>query len=472
MPKEAAEIRGDQLQILAGIIHREKTGKKFVNALAKLVDLKTGKVLSKALDARQKAALREWHRDWRIDHALPAKFVEEFAKLSSQSMDVWKNARKANSFQQFAPFLEKIIAMNRRKAEYIGYKDAPYDALLDLFEPSVTTKTITPLFEKLKKFLVDKVKKIKAEPEIDDKILCGKFDHDKQMAFARRVLEDMGYDFNKGRLDLSAHPFSSSIHPYDSRITTRLTSDSILSNVSTSLHEGGHSLYEMGLPVDDYGTPLSEAISYGIHESQSRWWETRIGLSKPFWERYLPLLKKEFPALGKVSLDAFYRAANKVEPSMIRVESDEVTYSLHVILRYEMEEALIHGKLKVREVPEAWNAKMKQYLGVTPKTNAEGCLQDVHWSMGAFGYFPSYTLGNLYAAQFFEAFAKHNPDWEKKVAKGDLLFIKDWLNKHIHQYGKQFSSQELLKKVTGKDFTVEPYLNYIESKYKAIYPKS
>ncbi len=469
MPQDGAAIRGDQQQIMAGIIHEERTGKNYVNALAKLVDLKNGKLKGKTLGERQKAAVREWHRDWKIENALPKKFVEEFAKLSSQSMDVWKNARKANSFQQFAPFLEKIVEMNRKKAEYIGYDEKPYDALLDLYEPGVTSKIITPLFEKLKKFLVDKVKKIKAQKEIDDSFLEGKWDADKQLAFGRKILEDMGYDFNKGRLDLSAHPFSSSIHPYDSRITTRLTNPSIISNVSTSLHEGGHSLYEMGLPVEDYGTPLSEAISYGIHESQSRWWETRIGLSKPFWEHYLPLLKKEFPAFSKVNLETFYKAANKVEPSLIRVEADEVTYSLHVILRYEMEDALIHGKLKIRDVPEAWNEKMVKYLGVKPDSNANGCLQDVHWSMGAFGYFPSYTIGNLYAAQFFEAFAKQHPDWEKRVAKGDLVFIKEWLNNHIHKYGKQYSSQELLKKVTGKEFTVQPYLDYIESKYSKIY---
>lgn len=469
MPRDGSDIRGDQLQIMAGIIHRERTGKPYVNALGKLVDLKTGKLKGKSLGEREKAAVREWHRDWKIENVLPAKFVEDFAKLTATSMDVWKHARKANDFKTFAPFLEKIVEMNKKKADYIGYENKPYDALLDLYEPDVTSKIISPLFEKLKTFLVEKVKKIKKNKEIDDSFLNGKWDADKQLAFGRKILNDMGYDFNKGRLDLSAHPFSSSIHPYDSRITTRLTNPSIISNISTSLHEGGHSLYEMGLPVDDYGTPLSEAISYGIHESQSRWWETRIGLSKPFWEAYLPQLKKEFPAFGKVNLETFYKAANKVEPSLIRVEADEVTYSLHVILRYEMEEALIHGKLKIKDVPSAWNEKMEKYLGVKPESDANGCMQDVHWSMGAFGYFPSYTIGNLYAAQFFEAFAKQHKDWEKRVSKGDLVFIKEWLNNNIHKFGKQYSSQELLKKVTGKEFTVQPYLDYINDKYSGIY---
>lgn len=469
MPKEGAENRSAQNEIMAGIIHREKTGRKYSNALAKLVDIKTGKVKATDLDEAKKAALKVWYKDWRKDHCLPPKFVEEFAKLTSLAMDAWKAARKANSFQQFAPYLEKIVDMSKRKADYLGYKDKPYDALLDLYEPDMTMKIITPLFSKLKEFLIKHVKDIKSKKQIDDSILNGKWDHDKQLAVSHEILKDMGYDFNKGRLDLSAHPFSTSIGPHDDRITTRMINDSIVSNISTSMHEGGHSLYSMGLPVAEFGTPLGDAISMGIHESQSRWWETRIGLSKAFAEGYLPLLKKNFPALSKVTVEDFYRAINKVEPTFIRVESDEVTYSLHVILRYEMEEALIHGKLKVKDVPEAWNSKMKEFLGITPKTNSEGCLQDVHWSMGGFGYFPSYTIGNMYASQFFEAFEKEHPDWEKRVSKRDLHFIKEWLNEKIHKNGRRYTSQELLKRVTGKEFTVQPYLDYLGSKYKKIY---
>ncbi len=469
MPKEGADNRGAQSEILAGIIHREKTGRKYTNALSKLADLKTGKVIAKGLDERQKAAVREWYKDWWKDHSLPPKFVEEMAKHASQSIEVWKSAREANSFQQFAPYLEKTVELNKRKADYLGYKEKPYDALLDLFEPEMTTKIITPLFTKLKEFLIKQVKEIKSRKVIDDSILLGTWEHSKQLALSHDILKDMGYNFNKGRLDLSAHPFSSSIGPNDDRITTRLINNSIISNISTSMHEGGHSLYSMGLPVEEFGTPLGDAISMGIHESQSRWWETRIGLSQGFWEGYLPLLKKHFPALDKLTVDSFYKAINKVEPTMIRVESDEVTYSLHVILRYELEEALIHGKIKVKDVPEAWNGKMEEFLGIRPKTNAEGCLQDIHWSMGAFGYFPSYTIGNMYAAQFFETFEKEHPNWEKRIAKRDLLFIKEWLNNHIHSHGRRYNSQDLLKKVTGKEFTVQPYLDYLGSKYKKIY---
>jgi carboxypeptidase Taq len=280
----------------------------------------------------------------------------------------------------------------------------------------------------------------------------------------------MGFDFNQGRLDQSSHPFSSSPHPTDNRITTRFHATSLLSCISVILHEGGHALYEKGLPVEQYGTPLGSAISLGMHESQSRWWETRIGQNKSFWTHYLPKLQKYFPNdLKNVKLDPFYRAINKVEPSLIRVEADEVTYPLHVILRFEMEKALIEGSLKVRDIPEAWNSKMQELIGVTPATNSEGCLQDIHWAMGGFGYFPTYTLGNLYAAHLFEAFAKAHPDWEKQIASGNLMFITNWLHENIHQHGRRYTSQELLKKVTGKAFTADAYIKYLNSKYKDIY---
>jgi carboxypeptidase Taq len=280
----------------------------------------------------------------------------------------------------------------------------------------------------------------------------------------------MGYELDKGRLDLSAHPFSMSAHPTDSRVTTRIHASSIFSSISTVLHEGGHSLYEMNLPEEHFGSPLGEAISMAVHESQSRWWETLIGLSLPFWKHYLPILKEAYPGkLDQITLEQFYRAINKVEPSPIRVEADEVTYPLHVILRFEMESALIEGSLAIRDIPALWNQKMETYLGITPKDNREGCLQDVHWSMGGFGYFPSYALGNMYAAHLFTAFRKSHPDWESKIAKGELLFIKEWLKNNVHTHGRHYNSQDLLLKVTGKPFTEEAYLTYLKDKYLKIY---
>lgn len=469
MPAGSAEIRSQQLETMAGIIHREKTSRKFATALSKLIDIPTGKIKTKSLSPQHVAALREWRRDYLQDTALPSKFVEEFAKVSSQAVIVWRAAKKDNAFQQFAPYLDRIVQLNRKKADLLGYQDHPYDALIDEYEPDVKTKEVTSLFSKLRNQLTPLIKKM-AQQSVEDQFLYGNWDHAKQMDFSKKLLEAMGYDQSQGRVDFSAHPFSSASHPTDSRITTRIHPESLMSNIFAILHEAGHALYEMGLPQNQYGSPLGDARSLGIHESQSRWWETRIGLSQSFWQYFFPLLKETFRGqLDHINLETFYRAINKVEPSFIRIEADEVTYPLHVILRFELEKGLIEESLNVRDIPEAWNAKMEEYLGLIPSTNAEGCLQDIHWATGAFGYFPTYTLGNLYAAHLFEAFAKDHPDWERQVAAGQLGFIKLWLHEKVYQHGKRYTTQELLKQATGKDFSADAYLHYLKKKYSALY---
>lgn len=470
MPSGSAAIRAEQLETLAGLVHREKTSKKFASALDKLIDIETGHMRAEDLTPAQTAAVKEWLRDYKQDTSLPTKFVEEFAKLTSQAIQVWRSAKKENAFQRFAPYLDRVISMSRQKAEYLGYKEHPYDALVDQYEPGITTKEIDHLFTDLRDSITPMLKKIKTVNQVDDRFLYGEWDVQKQMAFSHRLLQAMGYDEAKGRLDFSAHPFSSSSHPTDSRITTRIHPTSLMSNISAVLHEGGHSLYEMGLPEDHYGSPLGEARSLGVHESQSRWWETRIGLSRPFWQYFFPLLKETFKGqLDSVNLDHFYQGINKVEPSFIRIEADEMTYPLHIILRFEMEKSLIDGSLNVREIPDAWNAKMEQYLGISPANNSEGCLQDIHWAMGGFGYFPTYTLGNLYAAHLFEGFSKAHPDWSERVASGELNFIRLWLHEAVYQHGRRFTSGELLKQATHQSFTSTPYLNYLKNKYKEIY---
>lgn len=469
MPEGASEIRGEQLKTLAGIVHKEKTSPKFKKALSKLIDIETGTILNDQLSEPQKAALKVWRDDYRKDTALPAKFVENFAEITSKSILVWRNSKKTNSFLHFAPYLEKIVQMNKKKADYLGYQDNPYDALLDCFEPGLTTNEVLHIFTELKQGIVSLLSKIQSAAPVDDSLLNGDFSKEKQIEFSEQILHAMGYEKKYGRLDFSAHPFSSAAHPTDSRITTRIHSSALMSNISVVLHEAGHALYEMGLPQETYGTPLGDSISLGMHESQSRWWETRIGQSKAFWSYYLPLLKKYFPQISNISLEDFYRAINKVSPSMIRVDADEVTYGLHVILRFEMEKDLINGNLKIRDIPEVWNEKMEKLLGLKPKNPAEGCLQDIHWSMGSFGYFPTYTLGNLYAAQLFEAFNQVHSDWEERLRQGELIFIKEWLNENIHRFGRQYRSQELIKKVTGQDFSASPYLQYLNQKYASIY---
>lgn len=470
MPEEAAPIRGEQLQVIASLVHEGQVGRPFVKALSRLVDIKSGKVIAKGLTVPQKAALREWHRDYVKESALPAKFVEEFALLTSQALEVWRSARKDNAYQRFAPFLERIVDMSRRKADYYGYEEHPYDALLDAYEPGMTTACVSKLFGEIRPTVVELLQNIQSKKQVDHGFLHGKFSEKKQIEFAHQLLEALDFNMKRGRLDFSTHPFSSACHPTDSRITTRLHPKSLMSGISVIMHEAGHGMYEMGLPTEYYGSPLGHSVSLGVHESQSRWWETRIGQSKPFWKHFLPKLRKLFPGkLDGIPLQKFYKGLNKVEPTLIRVDADEVTYPLHVILRFEIEQQLIEGTLSVRDVPEAWNALMESLLGIKPPSNAEGCLQDIHWSMGGFGYFPTYTLGNIYAAQLFETFEKEQPDWGKQLAQGDLLTTKQWLHDHIFQHGRQYPPQQLLKKVTGKVLSADPYKKYLVKKYADIY---
>lgn len=470
MPKAAVGIRAEQQELLAGLIHQEKTSPAFVKALSKLIDPKSGKITATSLPPEKKAALQRWRRDYLMATALPVKFVKAFAKLTSESVTLWRRARANNSFKEFQPALEKIVAMNQEKAQYLGYDDHPYDALIDDFEPEMTTKEITKLFATIKKPITQLLRDIKSAKSIDDTLLFGSFPSSKQLAFGEKMLAEIGYGKDRGRIDLSTHPFSSSAHPTDSRITTRIHPNSLISNIFVLLHEAGHSFYEMGLPVEHYGSPLCEAVSLGIHESQSRFWETRIGLSKAFWKHYLPSLKKTFKGkLDPLSLDSFYRAINKVAPSFIRVEGDEVTYPLHIILRFELEKALIEGSLKVADLPEAWNNKSEELLGIRPKRPSDGFLQDVHWAMGAFGYFPTYSLGNMYAAHLFNKFEEDHPQWKTRIGKGDFAFIREWLSDKVYRHGRRYNSKELLKVATGRNFTAQAYLDYLNNKYREIY---
>lgn len=469
MPTMGSKLRAEQIELMAGIIHKERNQSNFIKSLNSLIDLESGKLVNDKLGTDQKAMLKDWRRQAQISLKLPSSFVSEFARLTSESMHVWAMARKENSFLTFAPYLEKIVSMLRKKSDLLGFKDHPYDALLDLYEPGFTTSEIKLLFGKIKKTTTSILLKIAQSKDVECSFLHGNFPKDKLLQFSHLLLESLGYDFDKGRLDLSQHPFSISLHPFDSRITTRIHNDSLFDCISAVLHEGGHSLYEMGLNPEHYGTPLCDAVSLGIHESQSRLWETRIGQSKPFWYHFLPILKTYFPELDPIDLNTFYQAINRVEPSFIRVEADEITYSLHVILRFEIEKQLIEGSLKVSEIPETWNYLMYNYLGIKPSTDAESCLQDIHWSMGAMGYFPTYVLGNVFASQFFEAFAKEHTDWEKRVAEGELGFLRKWLEKNIHSLGKTYSAKDLVKKMTGSSLSEKDYVTYLNKKYQELY---
>jgi len=470
MPKEAIEYRSEQVELLAHLVHKQKTSTSFAKVLSSLIDLKTGEILNSELSAPQKAALRQWRRDYLHTVKLPSHFVKKFAKVTSSASHAWGQAKEHNDFKAFAPHLEKIVSLSRKKADLLGFQDHPYDALLDLYEPEMTTSFLTPLFSKLKFSLTELLKAILDKKPFEEGFLYQHCPKQQQLAFAHLILEKMGFDPASSRLDLSNHPFCSGFHPKDTRMTTKVHLENVMANIGAVMHEGGHGLYNRGLPAEHYGSPLCEQISLGIDESQSRWWETLIGQCYPFWQYFFPLLQKEFPSqFGGIRLEEFYPAINAVKPGFIRIEADEVTYNLHIIIRFEIEKGLIEGALKVKELPDVWDSKMQEYLGIRPKFAAQGCLQDIHWSLGSIGYFPTYTLGNLYAVQFFGAFEKAYPQWKQKVAQGDLDFIREWLKKNIHQYGRQYSSSELCQKVTGSVLSEKPYIAYLEQKYKHLY---
>lgn len=469
MPSGGIAPRSHQIAQLSALVHEKKSHRRFKECLGKLVSLTTGKPKAAGLSREQLAMVREWHKDYLKATKLPASFVKTFSQVTSEASQIWSSAKKTNDFKLFAPFLEKIIGMCRKKAELLGFEDHPYDALLEAYEPCMTTRKVGAIFEDLQKELTHLLKKIGKSRPIDDRFLHKKVDQGKQMELGRWILDLLPMDKAYTRLDLSAHPFSMALHPHDSRITTRVLERGFMSNLFSVLHEAGHSFYEMGLPVKTWGTPLSEAVSLSIHESQSRWWETLIGRSLPFWKSAYPSLQKQLPFLKGISLERFYRAINQVAPSCTRVEADEVTYCLHVILRFEIEKELISGTLSVADLPDAWNAKMKEYLGITPPNDREGCLQDIHWSLGDFGYFPTYALGNLFAAQFFSTFSKEHPDWDQKTARGELGFIREWLQENIHQYGRMYNAEELAKQITGKPLSASAYCAYLKKKYSEIY---
>lgn len=469
MPPGAIVARSEQISLLSAHIHELKTSKKQKNLIEKLVSISTGRIKVKGLSSREKAAIREWRCDYFRMKKLPTPFVKQFSQITSEASQIWQSAKKESNFKFFAPFLNRILEMVREKAAIYGYAEHPYDALLACYEPCMTSAKLQKIFTPLRKELTRLLDQIRGK-SIDDRFLYGSFNPKQQIALGQSLLNALPIEPAYSRLDFSAHPCSTAMHPHDSRITTRLLPNGFMSNLFSILHEAGHSMYEMNLPTEQWGTPLAEAVSLSIHESQSRWWETLIGRSHAYWSHFYPLVQKTFPAkLGKVPLDKFYRAINKVSPSLIRVEADEVTYCLHVILRFEIESALISGDLQVYDLPEAWRAKMKELLGVVPKNDREGCLQDIHWSLGDFGYFPTYALGNLFAAQFFSAFAKQHPDWEKRVSSGDLAFIRDWLKCNIHVFGKQYDSEQLAKRITGKPLSEEAYCRYLKTKYSDIY---
>ena len=445
MPKKGADRRAASIAELNGIIHNKFLAIDSDGLLTKLKkELDENKLKGKDV-----VIVTEVWRNFEREKKLPEEFVREIAETVSRAQGVWAEARNKNDFKLFLPWLTKIVKLKRKEAEYIGYEKSPYDALLDACEPGMDSEQALQILNDLKDFLMPFLKEIKdSQKNINPKILEGKFPLDRQAVFNEMVVSKMGFDMEAGRIDKTTHPFADGLHPNDVRITTRYRLNDALYSLGSVIHEAGHGIYEQGLPVEDFGTPLSESVSLGIHESQSRMWENIIGKSKSFWKYFYPKLQKEFPEpFKKVALDDFLKVINKVAPSLIRTEADEVTYNLHIILRFEIEKEMIEGSIDLKDLPKIWKSKMKEYLGVDVPSDALGVLQDVHWSIGLIGYFPTYAFGNLYSAQFFSKMKKDIPDTDKKMVKGDFVEIKKWLNKKIHAHGKTYKAGELVKKV-------------------------
>lgn len=462
MPRKGAEQRGLQQAAMAGVVHSMLTAPELGELIASLK-------AKNDLDEDFKADLREAERAWSRAVKIPPDLVAERAKACALAQVAWEEAKEAADFARFRPHLERVLDLTRQTAAAIGTPN-PYDALLEDFEPGMSEETLKTVFSQLRDGLIPLFDRIRgAGRKPTQEALKRHFPAQAQERFGLQVVRDMGFDGAAGRLDRSAHPFTSGTFA-DVRITTRYDEHFLNMALFGMIHEAGHALYEQGLDPNRFRDPSGQACSLGVHESQSRLWENLIGRSRPFWRHYYPKLRAAFPGvLDDVDAETFYRSVNVCEPSLIRVEADEVTYNLHIILRFELESALLHRQLEAADLPEAWRAKMKSFLGIEPPTDREGVLQDIHWSAGLIGYFPTYALGNLFGAQFMETMRRDLPDLDHRLEAGELRVVKGWLNEHIHVHGRRYLAPDLCERVTGRPLSVQPALSYLQTKYGEIY---
>jgi carboxypeptidase Taq len=467
LPPAGGDYRAEQMSYLAGLIHKQQTAPEVGEWLTELGD----SPLAADPHSDTGAVIVNLKRDYDRKTKLPQSLVEELAKLSVLGQQLWVEARKANDYARFRPLLERTIELKRQEAAAIGYEKEPYDALLDEFEPGAKTTEVAAALAGLREQLVPLVAAIAASPRRPNmQALHGRYPVDLQEQFGRRCATAIGFNFEQGRLDTTNHPFCAGMGPCDVRLTTRYDENNLSGSLFSTLHEAGHGIYDQGLREEHYGLPTGEAVSLGIHESQSRMWENLVARSHAFWEYFYPIAQQTFPdALKNVSLDDFYFAINDSRPSLIRTESDEVTYNLHILIRFELELALINDELKVADLPEAWHAKYRQYLGIQSPTDSDGVLQDVHWSSGAFGYFPTYSLGNLYAAQFFEKAQQDLGDLHKMFARGEFMPLREWLRRNIHSHGRRYPAAELGRRVTGHPLSHDALIRHLRGKFGPLY---
>lgn len=467
MPPGGVETRAKTRATLEKLAHERFTQDE-VGALLEELEKEVGDT---SADTDLARLVRATRRSYDLRRKLPSRLVEAIAKATALGMRAWERAREEDDFRLFQPHLEEIVALQVEKAHALGFESDPYDALIDLYEPEMRSESVDRLFAELKAELVPLAQAILERSDlVDDEVLRRGYDPEKQWRFTVRVIETLGFDLGRGRQDRSTHPFTIGVSPNDVRLTTRIDENNLASGLYASIHEAGHGMYEQGLPMEHYNTPLCDAISLGIHESQSRLWENVVGRSRAFWRHFFPQLKEVFPAqLGEADAETIYRAVNKVAATPIRVEADEVTYNLHIFLRYELERELIRGALSVADLPGAWREKTKEYLGFEPKSDREGVLQDIHWSDGYFGYFPTYTLGSVLAVQLFEKAVEAHPGIPAEMEEGDFAPLLSWLRQNVYAHGARYTPRELVEKVTGGPIAAAPYLTYLREKYQEIY---
>ncbi|MEM9821934.1 MAG: carboxypeptidase M32 [Bacteroidota bacterium] len=464
LPSKGNAFRAQQLATLSGIAHEIITSPELGETLEQL-DSQRDKL--EAIESRNiKLSLKAYRKTQKFSK----DFVIRRSNVISKAYDAWLKAREANDFSLYQEALNEMVALKKEEAELIGYEDHPYDALLDEYEPNAKTADLVSLFKEVESQLVDFVREIRAYPQLKDSFLHQQFDGNKQWQFGLDLLKNMGYDFEAGRQDKSPHPFTTTFSPKDVRVTTRIDEQFFGSMTWSCIHEGGHALYEQGLPAKSYGLPSGKACSLGIHESQSRLWENNVGRGLPYWKAHYPQLQQTFPdALGAVPLEQFYKGINKIAPSLIRTESDELHYHFHILIRFEIEKGLLEGRYASNDLKEVWNDRYKAYLDLDVPDDRSGILQDIHWAYGNFGYFPTYSLGSFYAAQFYHQAQSDLPDLEHQIAMGNNVPLLEWLRNHIHQYGQYYSAEELCERITGEKLNFKYFMDYVKSKFKLIY---
>ncbi len=478
LPPDSADVRAEQLAVLAETQHAAATDPEIGRLLdefgrdgspSRPTEATVSALGSTRSTPDRAVVLRHARRDYDRATKLPAEFVREKAAHSSHAYHAWADAKACNDFAGYAPFLEKHLALARREAELLGWGDRPYDFAIDKHDPGLTAAQITALFAELKRALIPLVRAIRDSRVRADTALFKAFPVESQLVFLREVTERIGFNYRRGRIDVSLHPFCSGTGA-DIRMTTRFDADNPLDSLFSSIHETGHGLYEQGLPRAHLGTALGQAVGMAVHESQSRLWENQVARGRAFWRFFEPRLRALFPTqLAAVSSEELYLAVNAVEPTLIRVDADEVHYNLHILLRFELEQRLFSGALAVRDLPAAWNALCTESLGQTPANDREGVLQDVHWSGGAFGYFPSYCLGNMMAAQLWAAVRRALPELETDFARGDFSRLLGWLRENIHAHGRRYDTLELVRRVTGEELSPKHLLAYLQERYGGLY---